>query len=137
MRRLIASVALAAAALGTGLAGTASASSTSGWTPLSGHWNAGHSALLVKNPAGSVCTGSTFTTGLWDPPDALPAPFTFSVYGPSGAKVFHWAGNVATPGHAPRLQWDVRTSQAGTYRAVYRVAGVTATLTYTTYAHYC
>lgn len=72
--------------------------------------------VLVNQPYRSVCTGRTFTVGVWYQPSGGSRAYRVAVYNPRGVRIFHRSGR-APSGHW--AFWKIRAMRVGKYRTVY------------------
>ncbi len=73
--------------------------------------------VLVNQPASTVCTGKTFTVGVWYQQFSGNSPaYRVDVYNPLGTRVLYKHGDASAS--AWRF-WQVRAELAGRYHTVY------------------
>src|ERR1017187_1976747 len=72
--------------------------------------------VLVNQPYRSVCTGRTFTVGVWYQPSGGSRAYRVAVYGPRGCRFFYGSGRAPA---AHWAFWKIRAGRTGRYRTVY------------------
>jgi hypothetical protein len=94
--------------------------------------------VLINQPARSVCTGKTFTVGVWYQPSGGSRAYRVAVYGPRGTRFFYRTGQAPASHWA---FWRIRAGRTGRYRTVYsghwRNRTVWSTYKAVTRAHRC
>lgn len=94
--------------------------------------------VLINQPARSVCTGKTFTVGVWYQPSGGSRSYRVAVYGPRGVRFFYRSGRAPA---AHWAFWKIRAGRTGRYRTVYsghwRKRSAWTTYKATTRAHRC
>jgi hypothetical protein len=72
--------------------------------------------VLINQPARSICTGRTFTVGVWYQPSGGSRAYRVAVYGPRDTRFFYRTGR-APASHW--VFWRIRAGRTGKYRIVY------------------
>jgi hypothetical protein len=72
--------------------------------------------VLINQPYRSVCTGRTFTVGVWYQPSGGSRAYRVTVYNPHGVRIFHRSGRAPS---AHWAFWKIRAKRIGKYRTVY------------------